>query len=205
MNKSFIALISLFSSSVLADGYVGAALQYQNANIGVKDYQQVQVGGESLDLAADDAGTGVRLFAGYRLANNFGMEIGYSDFSLEAGKEVTVSALQDEEWDAEFKVGQLDLQLTYFYSLANKLTLKAGAGLVYHDADFDYGYKLDNEDAADQYLEQGNASDSKLGFAGSLSLHYSIWHQVDAIVGVQYSNSSLADSKIGRASCRERV
>lgn len=194
MNKSMIALISLFSSSVLADGYVGAALQYQNANIGVKDYQQVQVGGERLDLAADDAGTGVRLFAGYRLANNVGVELGYSDFSLEAGKEVMVSALQDEEWDAEFKVNQLDLQLTYFYPLAEKLTLKAGVGVVYHDADFAYSYKLDNEDAPDQYLEQGNASDSKLGFAGSLSLQYNVWHQVDAIVAVQYGNSSLADS-----------
>lgn len=194
MNKTMIALISLFSSSVLAEGYVGAALQYQNANIGVEDYKNVQVGGETLNLAADDAGSGVRLFAGYRLANNIGVELGYSDFSLEAGKEVTVSALQDEEWDAEFKVAQLDLQLTYFYPLAEKLTLKAGVGVVYHDADFAYSYKLDNEDAADQYLEQGNASDSKLGVTGSVSLHYNLWQQVDTVLGVQYSNSSLADS-----------
>lgn len=194
MKKSMIALMTLFSSSVLADGYVGAALQYQNANIGVDDYKNVQVGGETLNLAADDAGSGARLFAGYRLANNFGVELGYSDFSLEAGKEVTVSALQDEEWDAEFKVTQLDLQLTYFYPLAEKLTLKAGVGVVYHDADFAYSYKLDNEDAADQYLEQGNANDSKLGVTGSVSLHYNLWQQVDTVLGVQYSNSSLADS-----------
>ncbi len=194
MKKSLIALITLFSSSVLAEGYVGAALQYQNANIGDNNYKQAQVGGENLDLTKDDAGSSARLFAGYRLTNNFGVELGYSDFSLDAGKEVIISATQDEEWDAEFNLRQLDLQLTYFYPLSEKLTLKAGAGVIHHDAEFETSHKLDNEDAADQYLTQGKNSDSKLGFTGSLNLHYNVWQQVDAIVGVQYSNSSLADS-----------
>lgn len=194
MNKSYIALITLFSSSVMAEGYVGAALQYQDANIGDKNYQQVLVSGENLDVAADSAGSSVRLFVGYRLANNFGVELGYSDFSLEADKEVIVSAMQEEEWEAEFSVNQLDLQLTYFYPLSEKLTLKAGAGVIHHDADFGYSHKFDNEDAADEYLQQGSASERKFGFTGSLNLQYNLWQQIDTVIGVQHSNSSLADN-----------
>lgn len=194
MKTAFIALSVLFSSSVLANAYTGAALQYQKSDIGDNNYQQVQVAGENLDLAADDSSTSVRLFAGYKLANNLGVELGYSDFSFDAGKEVMISATQDEEWDAEFNVKQLDLQLTYFYPLTEKISLKAGAGLVHHSADFDYSYKLDNEDAADQYLAQGSDSESKIGLTASLNVSYKLWQQLDAIVGLQYSNSSIADN-----------
>lgn len=199
MNKTIVTLFTLFSSSVLADSYIGATLQYQDANPGKKEYEQVQVAGERLDLAADSAGSSARLFAGYRFANNFGLELGYSDFSLEAGKEVVISATEDLEWDAEFDVKQFDVQVTYFYPLSEKLTLKAGAGVAHHATDFSFSHKRDLENAADEYLATGASSENKLGFTASLSLNYNIWQQLDAVVGLQYSNSSLADNSAASA------
>lgn len=183
-----------FSATAVAESYVGAALQYQAAGIGKDEYKQVQVDTQNLNLDADDAGSGVRLFAGYRFTDNWGLELGYSDFSLEAGNEIVLSALEEEEWDAEFKVKQWDLQLTYFHMLTAKLKLKASGGVVWHDTQFGYSHKIDIEDAADQYFTTGGESESKIGVTAGLALQYNVWQAVDVLAGYQYSRSSLADN-----------
>ena len=194
MKKLIAVSIVLFSSSALAEGYIGAAAEYQSTNIGDATYKQVQVVGETLNLVGDDSDSNIRIYGGYRFSNRWGVELGYTDFAFEAGKEVVISALQEEEWDAEFQVKQFDLQVTYLYPFSDKLSIKAAAGVVHHDTDFEYSYKIDNENAPDDYLVRENGSESKMGFTGSVNLSYNVWQNFDAIVGVKYSSSSLADS-----------
>jgi opacity protein-like surface antigen len=193
--KKTLLLITLVSSSVaLAEPYLGAELQYNKTGIGDKNYESVDFDGQHLDLTDDDSDTSVRLFAGYRFANQFGIEVGYVDFGAEDSYETKLSVTEEEEWDAEYDVTQLEVLGTYTYALNESLNVQFAAGLVWHDVEFSYAHELDVENGPDQTYSAYKSDDDKIGFSSKIALEYNVWEQVDVLAGVRYSNSSLADS-----------
>ncbi|MBR7888459.1 outer membrane beta-barrel protein [Marinomonas sp. A79] len=194
MKKNLIA-ISIFSccSTVYAQPYIGVELFKASTSTDKSEYENITVDGQNLSLGDDSEG-GNRLLIGYQFDNRFGVELGYTHFGREAERERQLSYLQEEEWNADLDIEQLELLLTYTLLITTDLHLQLAGGMVWHKADLDYSHQYDNENAPDQILSSGGSSDKAQGVSARLALQYNVYKSFAFTGGYQYSTSELIDS-----------
>ncbi|MGO3408946.1 outer membrane beta-barrel protein [Marinomonas sp.] len=194
MKKTFITLsFAACCSSVSAQPYIGVELLKANTSTDISEYENIKVDGQDLSLGDDSEG-GNRLFVGYQFDNRFGVELGYTQFSREAEREIQRSYLQEEEWNANLDIVQLELLLTYTFLFTTDLHLQLAGGMVWHKADLNYSHQYDNENSPDETLNSGGTDDKDQGVSARLALQYNVFDSFVLSGGYQYSTSDLIDS-----------
>lgn len=126
-----------------------------------------------------DESTGIgQIFAGYRFASNWGVELGYQQFKSEDSKSQHIDPTTEREWDAQMTAKQFSIKPIYFWEFAPAWTLKSGLGLTYSDYDFSGNSHDEIEIGYGEDIEQGRSSisnsDNAWGVIGSLAVDYAI-------------------------------
>lgn len=169
-----LAVLPLTNANANEGIYIGVGAGIVGMDLG----QNVDFPADGISLVPDDS-TGIgQLFAGYRFANNWGVELGYQQFKSEASKSQQLSITTEREWDAEMTAKQFFIKPVYFWEFAPTWTLKSGLGLSYSDYDFSGGSHDDIEVGFDQEIEQGrgtvDSTENGWGVTGSVAVDYHI-------------------------------
>ncbi len=193
MKKIALGLLLVASPALLANPYLGLSYQHLNPSLQRSD-AGIQIGGRTLDLNQQGSRGSAALLLGYQLTPAWALEL--SGWQQEAGDNVEnrLSALQDEEWDAELEGRQLNLAAVWQQQLSAALNYSLSAGLLYSRYDLRASHSLDNEDAEDVVLAASKQQQSELGFSAAAQLTLQLYPQWSVRAGYRYQQDSLLSS-----------
>jgi|GEM_PF-1256869 len=192
MKKISLVILSLCSPLALANTYIGAGIQLNNASLGSQASKTAEIAGRTLDLQGADTELSGHIFAGHRFDNNVGLEFGYTNFEKDAEFEEVIDANSAREFASNIDLRQLSIALTYRYRYNASLSAIASLGVVHHDASFSSSYEIDVENGVDTDLISVNTSDDSFGGLASVGVVYEVYKNINVVAQYQYARTSVA-------------
>ncbi|MEZ9997782.1 AcfA family outer membrane beta-barrel protein [Vibrio sp. 10N.261.46.A3] len=186
INASSLVAIALFPSLSFADEpvqeeknkfYIGAEYGIHDVD---SDYEPI-VNGSELKPKSDSGFWGV--YGGYNISEVWGVELSYTEFSLDAEQEKgwDDSTLEhDKDWNADLNAKSIAIMPTYQYSLQQDWNLKAGLGVSYTEYDASSNYRYTTEDHitdAEQLVDAElgpSEKEKEVGIIGLVAVNYLI-------------------------------
>lgn len=178
--KKPILLITLFAAvSLPAQANVYMGLEYGWNDLD-SDYEPIINGRELKPKSKQGYGS---LYIGYQFNDQWGIELGYSQFKLEDSHSIERVDAQyeyEQSWDAHIKAKSLTIMPIYRVAIGEKWKVNIGAGLSYSQYDFSAAYKDEREshvtdiDEVMDYQQGPYGEQSEVGVIVSIGTEYPI-------------------------------
>ncbi|WP_318468374.1 AcfA family outer membrane beta-barrel protein [Photobacterium leiognathi] len=201
MRKLALLSLALLSGSVSATPYMG--LEYGATS--VKHDYQTHFSEDKKTVVPSKSASVLGGFIGYKTENNYGLELGYKQFGLDAESSQLLQSdkpgfVLEREWESDLSVKQISLKPVYFYSLSENIQFKSGLGLTYSHYEYnsssydEYEHVL-NDDIEINLPRSGGESkkDSAFGLVASVGVDYNFYRNIHIGAVMEYYVDNIAN------------
>ncbi len=181
MKKHLLWILVASSFGASASQYIGGELSLLSLSQGST---KLNFSEDNKKMDPDALKTAFGVYVGHQFNNNWALEIGYNQFTLDYESEYNLgmdgSYLQTREWDGKINAKQVSIASVYSHDFNKKWALKLKAGLMYSQYHTKMSSHDEKEDTFDvlpdinEYRYSSSVREYHLGALGAVGIDYKI-------------------------------